>query len=72
MVTKTAEDGQVMREALEVLLEHLGPIKVARFLAMWRETGGNYVEVRDQLFAGKSVDDLVRMMRESRGKDAAS
>ena len=60
----TLDDQAVIREALEVLFRHLEPAKAARFLSTWKGDGGDYMAIRDRLFAGKTVDDLVREMRE--------
>ena len=53
MTVKVLSEQEVLREATEVLLEHLSPAKVARFCG-W----GNYLTLREQLFAGETVTTL--------------
>ena len=61
---KTLSERAVVEEALGVLLKHMGPAKVAKFLAAWQSDGQNYLEVRDGLFAGAMGEDLSRRVRE--------
>ena len=58
MTVKVISEQEVVQEAAEVLLEHLSPAKVARFWAAWQVGGGNYLAVREQLFAGETVTTL--------------
>jgi len=58
MTVKVISEQEVLREALEVLLEHLSPAKVARFWAAWQAGEGNYLATRRQLFAEETVATL--------------
>lgn len=58
MTVKVLSEQEVLLEAAEVLLEHLSPAKVARFWAAWQVGGGNYLAIREQLFAGETVTTL--------------
>lgn len=58
MTVKVISEQEVVQEAAEVLLEHLSPAKVARFWAAWQVGGGNYLAIREQLFAGETVTTL--------------
>jgi hypothetical protein len=49
---------QVIQEALQILLVHMEPLKVARFVAACQLGTGDYVKTKDLLFAGESVDSL--------------
>lgn len=64
MVMLTLDEREVVEEALGVLLKHMEPAKVARFLAAWQSDGQDYLEVRDRLFAGATVEDLARRVRQ--------
>lgn len=69
MMVKVIPEQEVLQEAAEVLVQHLPPAKVARFWAAWQVGGGNYLALRDQLFAGETVTTLfekVRMYQETR------
>lgn len=58
MTVKVITDQEIVEEATDVLLEHLGPAKMARFWAAWQVGTGDYIALRDQLFAGESVQSL--------------
>ncbi|MBE9229609.1 hypothetical protein IQ264_29830 [Phormidium sp. LEGE 05292] len=49
---------QVIQEALEILLTHMEPLKLARFIAACNLGEGDYLKTKDQLFAGETVDSL--------------
>jgi hypothetical protein len=64
---QTVDDREVIREAFGLLLEHLGPAKVARLLsALGGHRGEDYMTWRERHFAGKSIDDLLDEMRAAR------
>ena len=64
MVAKTQNDREVVQEALAVLMKHMEPAKVARFLAAWQSDGKNYLDLRDDLFAGATVTELTQRVRD--------
>jgi len=45
-------------EAVEVLMERLPASKVARLLSSWQIGQGDYLKLRDELFAGETVESL--------------
>ena len=45
-------------EAVEVLMERLPASKVVRLLSSWQIGQGDYLKLRDELFAGETVDSL--------------
>jgi hypothetical protein len=47
-------------EAVEVLMERLPASKVARLLSSWQIGQGDYLKLRDELFAGETVESLHR------------
>ena len=48
-----------IEEAISVLLEHMPPSKVARVLAAWQIGKGDYLDLREKLFAGETIESLV-------------
>jgi len=49
---------QVLQEGLQILLSHMEPSKVARFWAAHNAGNGDYVKLKDELFAEESVASL--------------
>ena len=45
-------------EAVEVLMERLPASKVARLLSSWQIGQGDYLKLRDELFASETVQSL--------------
>ena len=45
-------------EAVEILMERLPASKVARLLSSWQIGQGDYLKLRDELFAGETVESL--------------
>ncbi|MEM7769230.1 MAG: hypothetical protein AAF327_01815 [Cyanobacteria bacterium P01_A01_bin.37] len=48
----------VIQEALQVLMTHMEPLKVARFIVACKLGEGDYLKMKDQLFAGETVNSL--------------
>jgi hypothetical protein len=49
---------QILQEGLKILLAHMEPAEVARFWAACNLNGGDYLKLKDELFAQESVDSL--------------
>ena len=58
MKIEVSSEQTVLQEGGAVLFKHLGPAKAARFLAAWRQGAGDYLQIREELFAGETVDTL--------------
>ncbi len=58
MAVRIITDAEIMRDAAQILLEHLPPTKVARFWANWHIGQGDYLDWRDEIFAQTQVEDL--------------
>ena len=58
MTVKVMRDQDIVEEATEVLLDNLGTAKMARFWAAWQIGTGDYTAMREQLFAGETVQTL--------------
>jgi hypothetical protein len=49
---------QVLQEGLQILLSNMEPSQVARFWAACNLGGGDYLKLKDELFAQESVASL--------------
>lgn len=49
---------QVLQEGLQILLSNMEPSKVARFWAACNIGSGDYLKLKDELFAQESVTSL--------------
>lgn len=58
MAVKVLKEQEVIQEALTVLLANMQPSKVARCLSAWQVGTGNYLAIKEQLFAGETVASL--------------
>jgi hypothetical protein len=63
MTVTVVREQEVLREAVDVLWEHLSPAKVVRLWAAWQMGEGDYVALRTQLFEGESVATLFEKVR---------
>lgn len=59
---------ELKEEAIAILGRHLPPHKVARLLALWQVGKGDYVQQRDAVFAGETVDSLFDLADGGHGK----
>ena len=58
MKTNLPGDAEIAREALQVLMQHMPASKVARLLSSLQVGKGDYLEIRDKLFPGETVESL--------------
>jgi hypothetical protein len=63
MEAKLPNKQEVIREALEILEKHMEPSKIALLLSMLPIGEGNYLAIREHLFAGETVKTLVEKVR---------
>jgi hypothetical protein len=64
MNTAANSDQAIIEEGTNVLLEHLPLSKVARLFAAWGVGSGDYVQLREKLFANETVASLATKARE--------
>jgi hypothetical protein len=62
MKTALPSDADIAKEALEILMQHMPASKVARFVSAIRIGQGDYTNEREHLFAGESVENLVKQI----------
>jgi len=58
MTVRVMSEEEVKHEAVEILLKHLTPAKFVRLLASWQVGKGDYLKIREQLFAEETVETL--------------
>ncbi len=51
-------ESETIAEAVEVLIERLPASKIVRLLSSWQIGQGDYLKLRDELFANETVDSL--------------
>jgi len=62
---KVNSDQEILREAEEILWTHLGPAKATRFWIALSSGAGDYLQIKETLFKGETVDTLYRKIQES-------
>lgn len=61
---KVARENEVLTEGLMVLIEHLEPSKFSRFIAACQLGEGDYLQVKEQLFAQETVASLYKKIED--------
>lgn len=60
---------EVIREALEILEKHMEPSKIALLVSMLPVGEGNYLAIREKLFAGETLTTLVEKIQAYQHKE---
>jgi hypothetical protein len=63
MKLKMPNEQEVFFEAMEILLKNLAPSKMARLLASWQKGDSDYLNIRDKLFEGETVESLYAQIK---------
>lgn len=63
MTIKVINDQQALQEGLEILIAHLEPAKVARFVAACKLGEGDYLKIKENLFAQETVASLYEKVK---------
>lgn len=63
MNVKMPRKQEVIQEALEILVKHMEPAKVGLLLSMLQEGSGDYLEIREELFAGETMTTLLKKVK---------
>lgn len=64
MSLKVPRHQEVVAEAMQVLWNNLPPSKMALIISMWFVEGGDYLKMREELFAGETVASLASKIQE--------
>ena len=57
---------EINKEAFEILYKELGISKTLRFLSQFSIGKGDYTTWKEEIFKGKTVDNLVNEIKKSR------
>jgi hypothetical protein len=68
MTIHVPSERQVIQEAAQVLMMHMSPAKATRFWASWQVGEGDYLAIREQLFAKETVKSLYKQIEEFQKK----
>lgn len=68
MTIHVLSERQVIQEAAQVLMMHMSPAKATRFWASWQIGEGDYLAIREQLFAKETVKSLYKQIEEFQKK----
>lgn len=63
MTIKVINEQQNLQEVIQVLLTHLEPSKVMKFWAACKLGEGDYLQLKDKLFAQEDVDSLYEKIK---------
>ncbi|WGV24016.1 hypothetical protein [Halotia branconii] len=63
MTIKMINEQQNLQEVIQILLTHLEPSKVMKFWAVCKLGEGNYLQLKDKLFAQDDVDTLYEKIK---------
>ena len=56
-------DTQIRSEGMMALIDRLGPVEATRFMTLVQREGFDYTRWREDLFEGKTVDQIADMAR---------
>ena len=71
MVTKMRPLAEITTEALRVLYKKMGVVNTVRFVSQYTMGYGNYVQDREQLLEGMTLDAIVCEVRRRRKRSAS-
>jgi len=64
MTIQVKSEQQILQEGLQILFSNMEPSKVTRFWAACNIGSGNYLKLKDELFAQESVASLYNKILE--------
>jgi hypothetical protein len=66
MITETRPLVEINMRAINLLYKELGVVDAVRFLKQFTQGYGNYTQERENLFANKSLDEIVNEIEKRR------
>ena len=66
MITEMRPLVEINMQAINLLYKELGVVDAVRFLKQFTQGYGNYTQERDNLFANKSLDEIVSEIEKRR------
>ncbi|OUL22741.1 hypothetical protein BV378_22715 [Nostoc sp. RF31YmG] len=70
MTIKVINEQENLQEVMQVLLNHLEPSKVMKFWATCKISEGEYLQLKEKLFAQETVASLYSKIKEYQDKDS--
>ncbi|MBH8573083.1 hypothetical protein I8752_08660 [Nostocaceae cyanobacterium CENA369] len=70
MEIKVINEQENLQEVIKVLLTHLEPSKVMKFWATCKLSEGDYLQLKEKLFAEETVASLYDKIKEYQDKDS--
>ncbi|MEH2407607.1 hypothetical protein [Nostoc sp.] len=70
MEIKVINDQENLQEVMQVLLTHLEPSKVMKFWAACKLSEGDYLQLKEKLFAQETVASLYTKIKEYQDDDS--
>ena len=68
MTVHIPSERQIIQEATRVIMKHMSSSKATRFWASWQAGEGDYLILREQLFAKETAASLYRQIEEFQKK----
>ncbi|BAY36548.1 hypothetical protein NIES2111_08750 [Nostoc sp. NIES-2111] len=72
MTIKVINDQENIQEVMQVLLTHLEPSKVMKFWAACKLSEGDYLPLKENLFAQETVASLYTKIKEHQDSDTTA
>ncbi len=69
MITNMKPLIEINQQAIRLLYKELGVVNAVRFFKQFTQGYGNYTQERDDLFAKKSLDEIVSEIEKRRKKE---
>ncbi len=69
MITDMKPLIEINQQAIRLLYKELGVVNAVRFFKQFTQGYGNYTQERDDLFAKKSLDEIVSEIEKRRKKE---
>ena len=66
MIAEPRPLAEVTQEAVRLLYKKIGIVNTVRFLGQFTTGYGNYTKEREELFADKTLDDLIDEIKRSK------
>jgi hypothetical protein len=66
MISDTRPLVEINQQAISLLYKELGVIDAVRFLNQFTQGYGNYTQEREEIFANKSLDEIVNEIEKRR------
>lgn len=66
MIVEEKTTSEINHEAMKVLYDHIGVTNTIRFINQFSRGHGDYTKDREKLFAGKTRQDLIKGIKNTK------